>query len=420
VRRRLAALLLLLLLGAGPALARELPEARPERVGLSSERLDRLRAVLSDAVARGQLAGAVGLIARRGRIAFFESFGARDREQGAPMQRDAIFRIASMSKPITSVATLVLAEEGRFLLSDPVSRFLPELGRPEVGVERRDPKTGKVSLERVPAEREITIQDLLRHTSGLTYGFFDDSAVDKLYLERGVMSRDQDLAETVAKLGKLPLKHQPGAIWEYSVSVDVLARLVEVVSGLPFDRFLRERLFGPLDMRDTDFNVPAAELPRVAALYEPDGNGGIRPLPPQGVQDLSQPVRYFSGGGGLVSTARDYARFAQALLEGGELDGERVLGRKTVELMRSDHLGTIPFPRHPGYGFGLGFAVRTAPGLAPLPSSVGEYHWGGYYGTGFWIDPAEEMIGVFMMQLPRSPRNFDAEFKALAYQAIAD
>ncbi len=358
----------------------------------------------------GQLPGAVALLARRGKIAFFESFGARDGEQGAPMTRDAIFRIASMSKPITSVAVMMLAEEGRFLLSDPISRYLPELGKLEVALDDK----------RVPAVREITIQDLLRHTSGLTYGFFGNSAVDKLYLEQGVFTRDANLAETVAKLGKLPLKHQPGTTWEYSVSVDVLGRLVEVVSGLPFDRFLRERMFEPLEMRDTDFNVPARELSRVAALYESDGNGGIRQVQPQGVQDLAKPVGYFSGGGGLVSTARDYARFAQMLLEEGALDGHRLLGRKTVELMRSDHLGPISFPRHPGYGFGLGFAVRTAPGLAPIASSVGEYHWGGAYGTGFWIDPAEQLIGVFMAQLRPSPRPFAEEFKALAYQAIVE
>jgi CubicO group peptidase (beta-lactamase class C family) len=295
--------------------------------------------VLREHVERGRLAGVVGLLARRGRIVWFEAYGWRDREASSPMPRDALFRIASMSKPITSVAVMTLVEEGRILLSDPVSRYLPELGKLSVAVEQRDAATGEVRVETVPAAREMTVQDLLRHTAGLTYGFFADSWVDRRYRELGILSTDQTLAETVSKLGTLPLKHQPGTVWEYSIAVDVLGRLVEVVSGLPFDRFLAERLFAPLEMRDTSFNPPASALGRVASLYEPADGESLRPVKLGRSQDPAQTTTYFSGGGGLYSTARDYARFAQMLLDGGTLDGRRVLGRKTVELMRSDHLG---------------------------------------------------------------------------------
>jgi CubicO group peptidase (beta-lactamase class C family) len=407
-----------LALGAGAG-AGELPSARPEPLGLSPERLARLERVLREHVEQGRLAGAVGLLLRRGRVVWSAQVGWRDREAGARMSPDAIFRIASMSKPITSVAVMQLVEEGRLLLSDPVSRYLPELRGLQVAQERVDPRTGQVHVETVPARREMTVQDLLRHTSGLTYGFFGESWVDRRYRELDVFTGDRTLAETVTRLAGIPLKHQPGEVWEYSVSVDVLSRLVEVVSGQSFDRFLRERLFEPLDMRDTAFELPAEKLGRVAALYQPADDGTIRPVVPSDSQDPGKPKTYFSGGGGLVSTARDYARFAQMLLDGGALDGQRLLGRKTVELMRSDHLDGIPGP-DPGYGFGLGFGVRTAPGVVPQPGSVGEFYWGGAYGTSFWIDPAEQLIGVFMIQLYPQPRAYDAEFKTLAYQAVVD
>jgi CubicO group peptidase (beta-lactamase class C family) len=417
---RLVAALLAFLILSTPAAAAELRSARPESVGMSSERLARIDAALREHVEGGRLAGAVGLLARRGRIVWFEAFGARDREAGSPMPRDAIFRIASMSKPITSVAVMLLVEQGRLLLSDPVSRYLPELGGLPVAVETRDGPGKEPRIETVPAQREMTVQDLLRHTAGLTYGYFGDSWVDRRYRELGILGGDRSLAETVEKLGKVPLKHQPGSVWEYSISVDVLARLVEVVSGLPFDRFLAEQLFTPLEMRDTAFNLPAEALGRVAALYEPAEGDAIRPAKLGASQDPAQPTTHFSGGGGLYSTARDYARFAQMLLDGGALDGRRVLGRKTVELMHSDHLGSIPGRERPGYSFGLGFGVRTEPGLASVPGSVGEFNWGGAYGTTFWIDPAEQFIGVLLIQLRPLPRDYTSEFRTLAYQAIAD
>ncbi len=415
---RILLTVVLLLATTAPAAA-DLARVRPDRVGMSAARIERIERVLRDHVESGRLPGAVGLIARRGRVVWHEAFGWRDREAQAPMPRDAIFRIASMSKPITSVAVMLLVEEGRLRVSDPVSLHLPGLGALPVAVESRDPATGEPRVERVPAVRDMTIQDLLRHTSGLTYGFFDDAWVDRQYLDLGVFTRDRVLADTVTKLGRIPLKHQPGTVWTYGVSTDVLGRLVEVASGMSFDRFLRERLFEPLGMRDTAFNLPPAKLPRVAALYE-TGGGGVARTELGDSQDLATPATYLSGGGGLVSTAQDYARFAQMLLADGELEGTRVLGRKTVELMRSDHLGDLPGLGRPGYGFGLGFAVRTSPGLAGHPGSVGEYHWGGAYGTTFWIDPAEELVAVLMIQLRPVNHPYRDEFRGLVYQAIVD
>jgi CubicO group peptidase (beta-lactamase class C family) len=417
---KIASALLLAVLAFGGARAGELERVRPERVGMSPQRLARIDAALRDHVERGQLAGAVALVSRRGRLVWLRAHGWQDREAELAMREDSIFRIASMSKPITSAAVMILVEEGRLLLSDPVSRWLPELGKREVAVEQRDPASGELRVQTAPSPREMTVQDLLRHTSGLTYGFFGDSWVDHRYLELGVFSRDRTLADTIAKLAGIPLKHPPGTRWEYSVSIDVLGRLVEVVSGMPFDRFLQERIFDPLEMRDTGFNLAPGKLARLASIYEPADGGAIRRVTPRGTQDLSVPVTYFSGGSGLVSTARDYARFAQAMLEGGALDGRRILGRKSVELMSSDHLGAIPGLGRPGYGFGLGFAVRTERGLSPQPGSVGEFNWGGAYGTSFWIDPAEQLIGVLMLQLRPQPRDYDTEFRTLVYQAIDD
>ena len=402
-----------------PVAAAELPRSEPEQVGISAERLERIRSVLRDHVAEGRLAGAVALLARRGKVFFFESFGARSLHPETPMTNDTLFRIASMSKPITSVAVMMLYEQGRFLLDDPVSRYLPELGGLEVAVAPESANPAEGAFATAPAEREMTIQDLLRHTSGLTYGFFSDSSIDQRYRQAGILTGDATIAETVEKLGELPLKHQPGTTWEYSVSVDVLGRLVEAVSGLRFDRFLEDQLFAPLRMRDTGFHIAQADLPRLSTNYR-WLEDRLRPTEPNAVEGYVEPTTHFSGGGGLVSTAADYFRFCQMLLNGGQLEGQRLLGRKTVELIRSDHLGDIALPRRPGYGFGLGFAVRTQPGLATIPGSVGEFNWGGAYGTTFWIDPQEEFIGVFMIQLRPSPRPYSREFKGLAYQAIAD
>ncbi len=416
--RRLLLVLLFALL-AGAAQASELVREKPAALGFSEDRLERIRGVLREHVAEGRIAGAVVLLARRGKIGFFESFGDRDRERDEPMSDDTLFQIASMSKPITSVAVMLLYEQGHFLLDDPVSRYLPELGGLEVAAVAQEAEGEPTELVTVPAQREMTIQDLLRHTSGFTYGFFSDSPVDKLYLERGVLVRDATIADTVSQLGALPLKHQPGSTWEYSISIDVLGRLVEVVSGLPFDRFLKEQIFDPLGMTDTGFHVAESTMPRLAANYQWKDERLV-PAEASSRESFESPTTYFSGGGGLVSTAADYYRFCQMLLNGGELGGRRLLARKTVEWMTSDHLGDIVLPRRPGYGFGLGFAVRKELGLAALPGTLGEFNWGGAYGTSFWIDPSEDFIGIFMIQLRPSPRAYRWQFKGLAYQAIVD
>ncbi|MDB6098799.1 MAG: putative penicillin binding protein, partial [Gammaproteobacteria bacterium] len=351
-----------------------LPQAAPEDVGLAGAGLDRLGGVLRGEVARGRIPGAVALVARRGRVAYFERFGLRDPASDAPMGNDSIFRIYSMTKPIVSVAAMMLWEEGRFLLSDPIGKYLPELAHPKVAVARG------AEIELVPAERPITIQDLLRHTSGLTYEFRGSGPVHKMYTAARVYIRDQSNADQVATLGKMPLIDQPGTKWEYSRSTDVIGRLVEVLSGSTLGEYLQHRVLGPLRMIDTAFHAPANRHGRLAEAFakDPDTGGGVQLI------NVRDAPKFESGGGGLVSTAGDYARFLQMLLNGGRLDTVRLLSRKTIELMTSDHLGPITGASDlllPGYGFGLGFAVRLQPGMAPVPGSVGQYFWGGLAGT---------------------------------------
>ena len=407
------------------------PVAAPEAVGLSSPRLSHIRAVMNRHVADKQIPGAIGLIARHGKIAYQEAYGMADIEAGRPMQPDTIHRIYSMSKPVTSVAVMMLYEEGRILLSDPVAKYLPEFAKMKVGVEQKDPATGQMTLTTVPARRPITIRDLLRHTSGLTYGFFGDTLVDRQYRQEKILS-ELNLAEFVTHVAKLPLLFEPGTKWNYSVSVDVLGRLVEVVSGRSFDQYLQERIFTPLQMTDTGFYVPPAKKNRLAKLYTLTKEGRLTPAEvcatrqectdkfPNAAPSYLEPVALLSGGGGLVSTANDYLRFCQMLLNGGQLDGVRLLSRKTVELMSSDHLGEIQMGL-PGYGFGLGFAVSKAPGQAGMMGSAGEYNWGGAAGTKFWIDPKEDMIGIYMIQiLPHTGLEYGSEFRVMAYQSIAD
>lgn len=418
-----------------------LPKAKPGAVGLGAERLERIGSAMEADVTAGRVPGAVALVARRGKVAYFEARGAADRETGAPMRPDTIFRIYSMSKPITSVALMILYEEGKFMLQDPVSKYLPELGKLSVLIDDPLKDEGPVfnipdldedsapaptvdtsNLKTEPARRDMTVQDLMRHTSGLTYGFFGNSTVDRLYMEAGILTRDADLADMVSKLGKIPLKHQPGTTWEYSVSVDVQGRLVEVLSGTPFDQYLDERIFKPLGMVDTGFYMPPEKMHRFAQMYSPDRNGGIVPADPNLSRNFVEKPGLFSGGGGLVSTAADYYRFCQMLLNGGELNGARILSRKTIELMTANHLvdGIIGGPSG-GYGFGLGFAVAEDLGAIGSATSVGEYNWGGAAGTRFWIDPAEEFIGIYMVQiLPHTGLNYGSQFKILAYQSITD
>ena len=395
-----------------------LPRAEsPEQVGLSSARLERLAAVIRGDVARKLIPGAVLAIARGGRLAYAEAFGWRDREAGAPMSADAIFRVASMTKPITSVAAMMLAEEGRLEIAAPVAQYLPEFAELTVGTERRK------------AQRAMTVQDLMRHTSGLTYAQFGDTPVQMIWRDTKLMDEDQTNAELVAKLAGLPLMFEPGTTWEYSMSTDVLGRVVEVVSGESLAEFFADHIFRPLGMADTGF---AATGERAARVAEPQNDPATGSQPP--MRNVTRENRWHSGGGGAVSTAADYLRFCQMLLNGGELDGVRLLAPKTIAHMASDHLppdcayGATARPRfgalapvpEMGYGFGLGFAVRKEPGRSPVPGSVGEFFWGGVTGTYFWIDPQEQMAVVLMLQAPDQRLHYRYLSRQLVYAALTN
>jgi len=400
-------------LAASAAWAEVLPRVNPERVGFSTKRLDRLDRHLAEEVRLGRIPGAVALIAREGKIAYYKAFGHLDPKTGTPMPKDAVFRIYSMTKPLVSVGAMILFEEGRLFLSDPVAKYLPEFSKMEVGTETRD-ASGQPVVTTAPAQRQMTIQDLLRHTSGLTYGVFGRSAIKSMYLKAGVYASQQTLAEMVTKLGKLPLVSEPGTRWEYSHSTDVLGRVLEVVSGQSLDEFLAERLFGPLAMKDTGFWVKPENQARIAqAGKDPKTGRSIQLI------DVTSRPTLLSGGGGGVSTAEDYLTFAQMLLSGGWFNGVRILSPKTVDFMTADHLGTIP-GFLPGNGFGLGFAVRMTTGVATVPSSIGTYYWGGLAGTVFWVDPEEELIAILMVQAPSELARLTNLFYSLVYQALVD
>jgi len=396
-----------------------------EKVGLSSTRLQRISRVMQDYVDQHKLAGVLTTLARRGEVVHFECFGMMDIEADKPMQSDTIFRLYSMTKPITSVAVMMLYEQGSFQLYDNVSQCIPEFKG--VQVFRKATSSG---LELVEPEREMTIQDLLRHTSGLTYDFLDQTAVGDLYRQAG-FEQASNLRELVQKLATLPLAAHPGTRWQYSMSTDVLGYLVEVLSGTSFDRFLEEQIFKPLGMIDTAFWVPPEKLDRFAAMYGPAEEGsGLTLIEAPGTSDYTKPPNWPRGGGGLVGTASDYMRFAQMMLNGGELDGTRLLSRKSVELMTTNHLPQhlLPFVLTPdwkvyteGYGFGLGFDVLMDVAQSHGAGSVGAFGWGGAASTDFWVDPKEELIGLIMPQFqPILYYPFVAQFNALAYQAIVD
>jgi CubicO group peptidase (beta-lactamase class C family) len=379
---------------------------------------------MKEHVAQGRIAGAIGVIARQGKVGYFETYGFQDKEARIPMTKDAIFRMYSMTKPITGVAVLILLEEGRFFLSDPVSKYLPELAKMNVAVVTTNPENGAKTRTIAPSKREITILDLLRHTSGIDYRGPEDEDGKLIYQKIGLTFVTDTIGELVKKVGQAPLVHQPGTTWEYGLSMDVLARLVEVVSGQPYDKFLADRIFKPLGMVDTAYHVPPEKHGRFTKLYAP-GEGQTIKLNTTPAQDSClKPTIHFGGGSGLVSTASDYLRFCQMLLNWGELDGVRILSRKSVELMSADHLGDTPRGNDlmgPGYGFGLTVAVNRGVGRSGSLGSTGEYFWGGAAGTGFWIDPKEKMIGIFMIQiLPHTNLTYSRQFKQLAYQAISD
>jgi CubicO group peptidase (beta-lactamase class C family) len=400
--------------------AQSLPGAKPEQVGLSTDRLNRITATLQVDVEKGIIPGAILLVGRHGKVALFEAVGARDPATKAPMTKDAIFRIYSMSKPITSVAAMMLFEDGKFSLAEPVSKYIPQLGGLKVGVEKPDPSGGKSTLELVPAKRDMTIQDLFRHTSGLTYGFFGEGIVKKMYVESKVWNDYPSNAELIDRLAKLPLAYQPGTTWDYSHATDVLGRLIEVISSRSLYQFEKERLLDPLAMKDTSFYVSdKGKQDRIAEPFPNDRTFGIE-------ADFNDPrvvQKWESGGGGMVSTAMDYARFLQMLLNGGVLDGKRILSPKTVAYMTSDHLGTaiVPGPYYlpgAGFAFGLGFAVRKDAGVSPYAGSVGELNWGGAGGTYFWLDPKEDMFVVFMMQSPKQRVYYRGLLKDMIYAAV--
>jgi len=399
----------------------------PEAVGLSARRLMRIDAWRERLVADGKLAGATTLVMRRGELAHLGCSGVSDLASGTPMTAATIHRIFSMTKPMTSAAIMMLYEEGRFQLDDPISRFLPYFANQRVC-------TGgaRGKIETLPAMRGITFRDLLTHTSGLTYGFMQATAVDALYREQGIDygAAETSLAEVTRALAELPLIAEPGTAWNYSVSTDVLGHLVEVISGQDFERFLHEKLITPLGMADTGFHVREGEATRLAANYTRGADGALKLIDDPTTSRYLTPRRVPSGGGGLVSTAADYLRFCRMLLNKGELEGVRYLGRKTVELMMSNHLrGDMAAMGQPrwsestaeGIGFGLGFSVMLDPARAQILGSPGECAWGGAASTAFWVDPAEEMAVILLTQLmPSSTWPLRRELRVLSYQAVID
>ena len=417
-----AALALLVPTLALPLLAAaELPRATPEQVDLSSARLGLITETLKADVAANKIPGAVLLIARRGKVAYFESVGTLDAATSVPMGKDSIFRIYSMSKPITTVAAMMLVEDGRLKLDDPIALYLPEFAKMTVGVEKPD-ASGQPSLEIVPARRAITVQDLMRHTSGLTYGFFGPGLVKKAYNDANIGADDPDNAQFSQRIAKLPLAYQPGTTWDYSYSTDILGRIVEVVSGKSLLAFERERLLDPLGMPDTSFYVTdPVKQKRLAEPLANDRNIGVN----VDVGDPRAVKKLEGGGGGMVSTATDYAQFLQMMLNGGTLDGKRYLGPATIRQMTADHAnagaGIVPGPLYlpgPGYGFGLGFAVRRATGEAAVPGEAGEYYWGGAGGTYMWVDPKSDMFVIFMMQSPKHRVYYRSVIRNMVYAAL--
>jgi len=376
-----------------------------EAGGLYAPALENLQAALNAWIAAGRIAGAVVLVERHGVTGLFEALGAQDPARGVAMRKDSIFRIYSMTKPIVSVALMQLAERGQVLLRDPVAKYLAEFAEAKVGLRRKTPK------------RPMTVQDLLRHTAGLTYEFHEPSAVRRRYTATKLYSRQRSNAEHVVALANLPLAHEPGSVWDYSRATDVLGRLVEVLADAPLGDHLKAAVFDPLGMVDTGFSVPADQHHRLA---EPLAN------PPDGVAlvpvfDPRVPVPAQNGGGGLMSTAGDYARFVRMLANGGQLDGARLLGRKTVEFMTADHLGPIPRANDllpPGHGFGLGFAVKTALGEHTEPGSIGSYGWSGAAGTAFFVDPQEAMFAIILTQAPGLLDDVRELFRQSVYAAI--
>jgi CubicO group peptidase (beta-lactamase class C family) len=397
--------------------------------GFSNDRLQRLTDLLHADVAAGEIPGAVVFIAHNGKPAYFEAVGFAERNAQRPMQRDSIFRLASMTKPVTVAAALILQEQGKLLLSDPLSRYIPEMRTLQVGVEFND-AAGVRHLQLQPARQPITVHDLMRHTAGFTYGDFGDSLLQREYRRANLLDSRQSNEEMVRKLAAMPLAYQPGSTFEYGMSTDVLGRVIELAADTLLDEWIKERITSPLGMSDTAFSAPAASKPRFAL---PHRNKSAAPRSAALSAD-ARTLKWSSGGGGMSGTAADYARFCQMLLNGGELDGVRLLSRKTVDLMTHNHLPPgLAFGEHAaelgqgaplpslGQGYGLGVGVRLEPGLSPVPGSVGDFYWSGITGPTFWVDPREQLVVVLMLQeldMQRRAR-YRSVLRALVYQALS-
>lgn len=399
--------------------AGDLPKAKPEEVGLSSQRLAMITEVLKADVASKKIPGAVLLIARHGKLTYLESVGKMDPATDSPMTVDGIFRVYSMSKPITTAAAMMLVEDGKLNLEDPVSMYLPEFAKMMVGVEKPD-AGGTPTLELVPARRPISVYDLMRHTSGVTYGFFGSGLVKKAYDDARLLQEDMSNADFSRRVAKLPLSYQPGTSWDYGHSIDILGRVIEVISGKSLFQFEKERLLDPLGMSDTSFYVtdPLKHV-RVAEPFADNRSIGRN-------AEFNNPrivQKFESGGGGMVSTASDYSRFLQMLLNGGSLDGKRFLAPRTVQLMTSEHAGAgsgiAPgMLAGTGYGFGLGFAVRRSTGEAPVPADPGEYNWSGAGGTTMWVNPKADLLVVFMVQTTKQNLRYRSLLRNMIYASV--
>jgi len=420
MNKPLAILFSAALVTSAHAQVKDLPRAKPESVGMSSERLARIGETLRADVQAKKLPGAIVLVARAGKVVMFDAIGKLDPAGSTPMTRDAIFRIYSMTKPITTVTAMMLVEEGRLKLDDPVSKYIPSFAKMQVGVEKADPSGGKPTLELVPVRRPMTVQDLMRHTSGLTYGFFGNSMVKTLYSEANLSDITRSNEEVADKIATLPLAYQPGSTWDYSHSTDVLGRIIEVVTGKPLLQAMKEKVLDPLGMTDTSFYVTdPKKQSRIAEPFADDRSIGVN----ANFGDPRVAGKYESGGGGMMSTATDYARFVQMLINGGTLEGKRYLSPRTLAFMTSDHLGTsiATTPLYlpgPGHGFGLGFAVRKTAGEAPFPAEAGTFFWGGAGGTYFWVDPKSKLFVVFMMQSPKQRVYYRTVLYDMVYAAM--
>jgi CubicO group peptidase (beta-lactamase class C family) len=401
----------------GAVAAADATVIKARQAGLSPEGLHKLSAAVKQYIKEGRGAGVIVLVFRHGKVAFFAAQGVRDAAAGKPMEKDTICRIYSMTKPITTVAAMMLWEEGRFGLDDPVSKYLPEFKDLKVYAGGKD---GDLKL--VPPRREMTVRDLMRHTSGLTYGFFGDTPVDRLYRKEHVLAPTDTLQTTVEKLAKIPLLYQPGTRFNYSVSTDVLARLIEVVSKKRLDQFFSERIFDPLDMKDTGFYVPEGKQDRLAAVHGRDRSGKLVVTESPVKSRFLKKPSLLSGGGGLVSTARDYGRFCRMLLGGGQLKGRRLLRANTIKMMTKNQLpaDANQVMGQTGVGFGLGFSVRFAPAKSNPGTHVGEYGWGGAASTHFWLSPKDDLFVVALQQFMPFHLTLEMKLKPLIYAALED